>query len=177
MLLASVLTIPTFGKSMTSWNSPRYQARALPVHKHLMLALWQLCIMCGCDYLENIPGLGFKTILGLFQKHKHFDRVSHCQSAAESLNEVSFCRSCGFWSITRLEGRSKWSFQLITWPILRERWQHLGCPLRNAYCIDPTTALCTTGIKQYFVISSCAQSHCGLFLLSSSLLGFDPNLD
>ena len=27
------------------------------------------CIMSGCDYLESIKGIGFKTALKLIQKH------------------------------------------------------------------------------------------------------------
>ncbi|OIR57289.1 MAG: exonuclease 1 [Amphiamblys sp. WSBS2006] len=35
----------------------------------------QMCIMSGCDYLKNIPGLGLKTAYALFKKNGTLDAV------------------------------------------------------------------------------------------------------
>ena len=34
-----------------------------------------LCILCGCDYAERIPGVGPKTALNLIKQHKNIEAI------------------------------------------------------------------------------------------------------
>lgn len=37
--------------------------------------LLEICILNGCDYLEGLPGVGLKTAIKLFEKHKTLEEV------------------------------------------------------------------------------------------------------
>lgn len=37
----------------------------------------QMAILSGCDYLDNIQGLGLKTAYSLMRRHKNAKKVSH----------------------------------------------------------------------------------------------------
>ena len=35
-----------------------------------------LCILCGCDYVDSIRGIGHKTAFKLMKKHRTLEKVS-----------------------------------------------------------------------------------------------------
>lgn len=43
------------------------------------LAALQMCVMAGCDFLPNLPGLGIKKANALLRKHRDFVKVRGCQ--------------------------------------------------------------------------------------------------
>lgn len=47
------------------------------------------CIMSGCDYLPNIPGIGTKVALKLFSKFDSFEEVmEHLENDKKKQNKI-----------------------------------------------------------------------------------------
>lgn len=42
----------------------------------------QLCIMAGCDFLAQLPGIGLKKAHGVLRKYRSFTKVGFFTSAA-----------------------------------------------------------------------------------------------
>jgi len=42
-----------------------------------------MCLLAGCDYLPNVPGLGIKTAYKLVKQHRTYKKVRDSRLSAE----------------------------------------------------------------------------------------------
>lgn len=46
----------------------------------------QLCVMAGCDFLAQLPGIGLKKAHGVLRKYRSFTKVGVCNSVPPALH-------------------------------------------------------------------------------------------
>jgi hypothetical protein len=54
-----------------------------------------MCLLAGCDYLPNVPGLGIKTAYKLVKQHRTYKKVRGLASG-EDLLRLLFPPSSGY---------------------------------------------------------------------------------
>jgi len=61
------------GQEICIDDLPKVQGANMSTWDHNLFL--QQCIFSGCDYLDSIKGIGFKTAFKLFKEHRHYKKV------------------------------------------------------------------------------------------------------
>lgn len=93
----------------------------------------QMCILAGCDFLPNLPGLGIKKAHLLMRKHRDFVKVSSC-SVAWSL---SCCWRAGLGEGAKATNAQNGTPQLQLGKHGRNQVGQLPITPRQPYCARP----------------------------------------
>lgn len=76
----------------------------------LVLPLWlvQMCIMAGCDFLPNLPGIGVKKAHGHLKKLRNFVKARHIYTITCTYGTTSYV---GIWYIQgTVKARNEYKF-------------------------------------------------------------------